>query len=723
MFLNVTMLAGLAGALVPLVLHLLSRSRYRTVDWGAMLFLEGADARVMQSARIKQIVILLLRMGMVATLAMALAQPVVRGRFGGLPGEARVGAVILLDCSASMGQDENGKTRLELARGTVLNILESMRNSRVSIVLLGARDNEQLSAPTTDLQQLAQRVIALSAGSGRADMAWGLERAAEILDQMGESGRELYVVCDKQASNWKSLEEPGLSEHWRARLQRAGTPLRFFVVPVGSEKSENLAIESIELINPPAVVAQPAEVEVKIRNFGHTPRGNVELKIEDKTTVTTVGADATSSVRVPVRLYNPGSRLLTASLSGAGPGFDDRMQAAVDVIEPIRVLVVSGDERGLPLQNESDFVRIALAPRAAEAKQKGAPTSRGDLCSVQVEPFENWNEENLRTFQVVILANVPELTPTQALTLEQFVYEGGGLFIAPGNLTRVENYNTLLYRAGTGIMPARLLSPTAEDGSEATSIQGISDFDHPVMRFLKGKPDPIPLVTIGRYFPVEGRVRDARVLAQYASGKPMVVESTAGRGRVLLTTTPLDADWGTLPLSSFYLPFVQSAVRHLTAGLVAERNLLPGAPIVARFGPGMDVTSGEVIVPAGEGAPARRIPLPVTRGEVRFSGTQQPGTYLLLLEGSMPAWAKRISFVVHTPVVESDLTPLSAVQWKDLARRWGFERIDPAQELIAGVVTASRRGRELWLTLIGAVIVLGIVELALAGRWSGEAAR
>ena len=54
MFLNVTMLAGLAGALVPLLVHLLSRARYRTVDWGATMFLEGVDVRQSASTRLKQ---------------------------------------------------------------------------------------------------------------------------------------------------------------------------------------------------------------------------------------------------------------------------------------------------------------------------------------------------------------------------------------------------------------------------------------------------------------------------------------------------------------------------------------------------------------------------------------------------------------------------------------------------------------------------------------------
>src|SRR3954462_137240 len=98
MFLNITMLTGLAGAVLPLVLHLLSRSRYRTVEWGAMMFLQGADARVMQSARLKQIILLLVRRGVAAGLARALGQPVIRGRWGGVARDSRVSAVIVLDC-------------------------------------------------------------------------------------------------------------------------------------------------------------------------------------------------------------------------------------------------------------------------------------------------------------------------------------------------------------------------------------------------------------------------------------------------------------------------------------------------------------------------------------------------------------------------------------------------------------------------------------------------
>jgi hypothetical protein len=740
MFLNLTMLAGLAGALVPLLVHLLSRARYRTVDWGAMMFLQGVDARERAGTRLKQWLILLLRMAIIAGLAMALAQPVLRGRWGGGAGEGQICAVIVLDTSSSMGFNENGRSRMELARSAVLSILESLKENRAAVVLLGARDPEMLGPPTTDLQQLAQKVIALGEPSGRADLALGLSKAADILNQSAQTTRELYVVCDQQASSWVAITE-NFSRAFRSRLAKPGTRTRFFVVPLGSEHAENLAIESVDLINPPAIRDQTAEVEIRVHNYGKTYRGGVELKVQDATATLSVAPGQTAPVRVPLKFREPGAKLITAALVGGGLRFDDQMKAAIDVVEPIRVLIVSGDERSAALQSESDFLRIALAPKSAEARQRGDndPTKRrADPARVDVEPIERWDDANLRKYQILILANVPQLTQSQAVVIEQFVYEGGGLWIAPGALTRPDNLNAMLYRGGAGVMPAKLLAPTAEDGSEATGVQGISEFEHPIFRFLKGRPDPVPAATIGRYFPAEPRTRGARVLAHYGSGQPFLIESkegASGRGRVLLMTTPIDTDWGTLPLSSFYLPFAQSAVRYLAGGQIAQRNIAPGEPIVERFAPPVEIVDAEIFrpapteardVPEQHGIGGTRPPsLTWNRGEVRYTDTAQPGTYVLRVAArdpaTLPEWARHgIPFVVQASRLESDLRSLDPQQWTQFAHWLEFERIAPAQRSISREVAAARKGSELWLPFIAAVIAMGIVELALVRRWSPE---
>ena len=139
MFLNPLMLVGVGAAVVPFVLHLLSRARYRDVDWGAMMFLQGADVRRNQSARFTQILLLFMRSAAIALLAVALARPVIRGKWVGQESETKMTAVLLLDCSASMGFDENGRTRFQMAQSAARQIIRGLRQGdRVALILMGA---------------------------------------------------------------------------------------------------------------------------------------------------------------------------------------------------------------------------------------------------------------------------------------------------------------------------------------------------------------------------------------------------------------------------------------------------------------------------------------------------------------------------------------------------------------------------------------------------------
>src|SRR6266404_449037 len=69
------MLFGLIALAIPVVIHLLQRRRYDVVDWGAMQFLP--DSITTQRRRwLDEILLMLLRMGMIALIVLALASPV-----------------------------------------------------------------------------------------------------------------------------------------------------------------------------------------------------------------------------------------------------------------------------------------------------------------------------------------------------------------------------------------------------------------------------------------------------------------------------------------------------------------------------------------------------------------------------------------------------------------------------------------------------------------------
>ena len=72
--LNAAMLLGLAGAALPVIIHLLNRRRDTVIDWGAMQFLDlGRRAR--RRIRLTELLLMLARMALLALVALALARP------------------------------------------------------------------------------------------------------------------------------------------------------------------------------------------------------------------------------------------------------------------------------------------------------------------------------------------------------------------------------------------------------------------------------------------------------------------------------------------------------------------------------------------------------------------------------------------------------------------------------------------------------------------------
>ncbi len=712
MFINPLLLAGIGGAVVPLVLHLLAKARYRSVDWGAMMFLSGADARQHQSTRLKQWILLLLRMALVALLAMALARPVVKSSWAGLAGEGRVTAVIVLDCSMSMATEEAGRSRFDLARDAVMQILSGLkRGDRAALLLAG--DGEPTSDPTADLQSLVTKVAGLKPGRGLADLAQAMQSGLDLLEKSEPQNRRLYVITDRQAVSWRHADAVFRST-WAGRLSNGRAGPRGVICTVGGQSADNVFIERAHLVSPPAVRGQTAEIEVTVRNSGSAPRTQLPLTAslggnEYFTTLLNLGADARSTLRLPVRGTNEtGVPVISLVLRSTGQTLDDLMELAVEVVPPTKVLIVSGDERSGALRGKSAFLRLALAPHSA----LGKPT--GDSAEVTIEPIEDWAKRALKEFQVVVLADVDSLGAAQLRELEQFVYAGGGLLVAPGKLARADAYNAQLYRDGAGLLPAAV-APAIE--AKGASLLGI-DLNSPMFSFLRNQASPLPNVTIDRFFPATP-ASNARVVASLSNGQPFCVTGSAGRGQVMLVTTSLDADWSNLPLTSFFLPFVQGSVRSLAGGSLPNRNLESGQPIELGIDGLIDQASLSVITPSGLAA------LPdVTRIEgrtdVRFADTQTPGRYQLRYRSR----GREVSqlFIVQAPRAESDLTNLSEDELKSLSSDLHCAWVDPARSTLAEALSGDRSFRELWAMLLSGVFLLAIVEMSLARRWSKEAA-
>ena len=726
-FTNPIMLAALGGAAVPLALHLLSRAQYRRVRWGAMMFLETEGSNELRSARMKRWTLLGLRMAAIALLAVALAGPMIEPENLVDPQTSSALAVIVVDCSASMGYDERGRTRMDLARGTVLQILSRLgRGDRAVLVptspglsTAGAagspsqRAHQPMLPASSDLEAVATRVANLEAAAeGSANIAEAITTALNVLDQESRGSpaiqRHLYVVCDRQAASWANVTDSFISA-WRDRISKTTQLSRFVVVPVGAEGSANVGVESIEMETLPVIRGIPNRVKVTLRNYGEQPRAGVGViitadKRELRSTTINLPARSTGMVETAVTFPQTGSPILSATISARGLGGDDRLSAVISAVDPIRTLLVINHPDGASAEDDAaQLVRAALAPYRTTRRRGGDPASVDVIAASEMAGTE------LADYQVIALSDVERLPGTSVVrALEQFVSSGGGLLVAAGARTDPNEHNNSFFRDGAGLLPASLGTP--EDEVLDASLQ-IDDVAHPALSFLRASPEMVPVGVVKRWIrasPAPG----ARVLARVASGGPLLVERGFGRGRVILLTTSLGSGWGTLPKTGCYVPLLQSLVRHLAAGGLDRRNLRIGEEIEARLD---QPAQGQVTITLPDGS-AAGVDVVNLNGlpQARFTATQQVGTYFL--RARVGTEVRVIPFIVRSGMEESDLTPLSGERWNRLSGELGFTLVHRAEDAV--VRTAATEPLTLWLPLVLGVVGVLIVESGLSRWWS-----
>ena len=109
-FLHPWMLAGLAAAAIPILLHLLARREPPTVVFPAVRYLVTTTQEHQRRLKLQNWLLLLLRTLLVATLVMAAAGPTVP--LSGVPGHSPSALVLIIDNSPSSGTMAGGSPQL-----------------------------------------------------------------------------------------------------------------------------------------------------------------------------------------------------------------------------------------------------------------------------------------------------------------------------------------------------------------------------------------------------------------------------------------------------------------------------------------------------------------------------------------------------------------------------------------------------------------------------------
>ena len=161
-FLHPALLIMLPLAAVPIILHLLTLQRLRTVELSTYRFLFDSYVQQRRRMRLLELLLAVLRTLFLLLLIFALGRPVLEhwGRlFGAVAGRD---VILLLDCSASMSASSAGMRSIDRAKRLARSVVQRLGPAdRVTVYKLTEQPVELFSRFAADAELIAAQIEAI----------------------------------------------------------------------------------------------------------------------------------------------------------------------------------------------------------------------------------------------------------------------------------------------------------------------------------------------------------------------------------------------------------------------------------------------------------------------------------------------------------------------------------------------------------------------------------
>ncbi len=538
--------AGLAVA-VPVVIHLLFRQKTRTVPIGSVRFLHQVVREHRRRRRVRQWILLALRMLAVLLLALLFARPYWdASQRRGFDQEV----VLLVDRSASMAaKNGRGETSFDRALAKLrgeLSLLDA--NVVLHVGLCDVSGVEEISV---------EKLSTAATNAAASDFGLALGWARDVLAQSQRSSKRIVLISDLQRTGLRQTTLEQLPEGIELQLHDVGETL-----------ARNVAIESVAAVHTEIRPDAQVRMRVIVRNHGPLPVRQLPVRCDlegpaGKLTVSKqidVAGHGSTVVELPFEIQQDGLYRGQVTLTVEDTlSIDNQRWIAFEARHPDRVLLIDGEEGRSVFTNETYFLETALRLHTEE--------SDGQMRSFETERIAWESGEGfprLDGYRAVVLANVRRLSAVDGQRMNEYVRGGGSLLIfagdqvTPDSLAALQEHQLLPGKIANTVVSGRLRVDQWDAKHAALAC------------FADPQQGDLRRVEFTKLLPLESTAAECHVLLQ--TGEHIAAaELTVGRGRCLYFGSTADRDWTDLPRTPMYVPLVRQLLAYLTDQL-AERS-------------------------------------------------------------------------------------------------------------------------------------------------------
>ncbi len=670
-FINGLVLPLIAAAIIPLLLHLLSRQKLKTIPFSSIKFLKELQSKRIRQVKIYQILIILIRILFILFLVLTFARPAVKTIFSSSLSGVHSSAVILLDNSLSMQAKPSVQSSFEKAISALHQVLKSF-NDQDHVIILTEDPNSKQIVQFNYNQSFDDSQLKLTNFSFNLSQA--VFKAQQFLKAYPNYNNEIYLITDGR------LPRRCLSDSARKVLQNL--PGHFYVVQALAEDSfVNMSIDSAYIASKIINLNRPVKVVANIHNQSTTSKESYISLFNDDNRLAmqliSLKAQSTKSVELIFKPTKAGHYNLTLELDDDPLQLDNQYYLSLNIPERVKILYVSS----------------ALNPEVSAALQTLTHKTNLEIYNVNES---NWLAQPLTQFQVMVFEPATSLNEIQFNILEQYLKSGRSIVVIPTLNSSLTNYNHLLERLVQQKPFVDFIKPTS---AEQFFVLTYSPVGLQLLLSLleKKKVDQLSWPHFRRYIKMRSI---GNVLFRFENGDPFLQElKSKQKGHVYLLAAGFSSQWSDFPYQGLFIPFLHQLFAVAAQNREENLQFKIGQAITIRL-PQMEL-KGKFNLERPDGQQIVVLPEQTDLGLVFwFKGFTQPGHYHLKENGN---------------VIKTFALNLDDAEWQEPFIDFNKLRSDlitiKADEVNPESLQKARLGLELWPYFLALALLMLALEM------------
>ncbi len=500
---------------IPIIIHLFNFRIHKTVYFSNIKFLQNIKNVSESKSKLKNLIILLLRILTIVALVFAFSRPFIPLiEKKDVNSESIVS--IYLDNSYSMNAESIHGNLFDAAKERARLLVASYDNRQKFLFL--TNDLEPKHRILTNKQQLLEFISECELSVNSKNISTILERRKDFFKEnyVENAQHILYIISDfqKNISDFEKIETDSNTVT--------------YLLPLASNKVNNIYIDSCWFSSPGRNLNNLDELNLRIVNKGEEEYQDIPISLYingKQKAINSFEIEANSTKNISINYTNTEAGLLPAYLeiTDYPITYDNRFYFSYQIREKTSVLLINNK---------------------VVNKYINALFKSDSSFTIQNAFAGNIRSSEFSNYQLIILDELESYSTGLIDEIKRFVSKGGVLVCIPGQNSQVSQLNDLL-----GTLSVGKVQPVVNQPVQLAKI----NYEHYVYKdvFLK-KLDKLSLPEIKSSFNFSANYQStSRSLLTASDGKSMLVQSNYEKGKVylfLFPTNPENSDFVSHPI-------------------------------------------------------------------------------------------------------------------------------------------------------------------------------